>query len=157
MKTYIILFCIGLTFMSPIFPIRSDLKKAEWLIGTWENKTPRGTVYESWVKINEQEFQAKSYAIVEKDTVVFETITLIQEPEGLFYIPTVKDQNDGLPVRFALKSITDETMVFENPEHNFPQVISYSKNAPDSLIAQISGIRNGQERKISFPMRRIGN
>ncbi|MDA4694100.1 hypothetical protein NY544_00095, partial [Enterobacter hormaechei] len=31
------------------------IDKAMWLIGTWENKTARGSIYESWKKINENE------------------------------------------------------------------------------------------------------
>ncbi len=133
----------------------NDIKKAEWLIGTWECKTPKGSIYETWSKTNDNEFSGKSYIIKEKDTIVFETIRLVQEQDGLFYTPTVKNQNDGLPVRFALKTISNTEMVFENPEHDFPQMISYTKIEKDSLTAEISGVKNGQERKQSYPMKRI--
>lgn len=133
----------------------SDIRKADWLIGTWENKTSRGIIFETWTKMSDNELFGKSYFINEKDTVVFETIRLVQETDGLFYIPTVKNQNDGLPVRFAAKSISETQLVFENPQHDFPQVISYTKITPDSLVAEISGVNNGQERKLTFPMKRV--
>lgn len=132
----------------------NDLKKAEWLIGTWENKTPRGSVYESWNKVND-EYSGKSYMVKEKDTMVFETLRLVQEKGGLVYIPTIKNQNNGLPVRFAAKSVTDGALVFENPQHDFPQIISYTRIGADSLVAEISGMRNGQERRQTFPMKRV--
>lgn len=133
----------------------NDIKKAEWLIGTWENKTPKGSVYETWNKISETEFAGKSYIIKEKDTLVFENIRLAQEQDGLFYIPIVKKQNDGLPVRFATKTISETQLVFENPQHDFPQIISYTKITSDSLVAEISGNKNGQKRRQMFSMKRV--
>ncbi|MBX2963329.1 MAG: hypothetical protein KF687_12510 [Cyclobacteriaceae bacterium] len=141
--------CAWVTFQN------KDIKKVEWLIGTWENKTPRGSIYETWRRKNDTEFSGKSYTLKEKDTVVFETIQLVQEKTGLVYIPTVKNQNDGLPVRFTIKTITDTQLIFENSQHDFPQVISYTKISADSLVAEISGLRNGQERKQKFPMKRV--
>jgi hypothetical protein len=133
----------------------NDIPKAKWLIGTWENKTQRGSIYETWSKTNENEFSAISYIVKEQDTIVFETIRLVQEQEGLFYIPTVKNQNDGLSVRFSTKTISETQLVFENPQHDFPQIISYTLVSADSLIAEISGTKNGQERKQMFPMKRV--
>lgn len=133
----------------------NEIKKAEWLIGSWENKTRRGSIYETWIKVSDTEFSGKSYILNEKDTVVLENIRILQEGQKLFYIPTVKHQNDGLPVRFVLKAISDTSMVFENLQHDLPQVISYAKNGANALIAEISGMKNGQERKQTFPMIRI--
>ncbi len=132
-----------------------DIKKADWLIGTWENITPRGSIYESWSRINDNEFSGISYILKDDETVVLETIRLVQEQDGFFYIPTVKNQNEGLPIRFSAKTISETQMIFENLQHDFPQFISYTKITPDSLIAEIWGTRNGQERKLTFPMKRV--
>jgi Domain of unknown function (DUF6265) len=93
--------------------------------------------------------------IKNKDTVVFETIKLIQEKNILFYIPVVKDQNQGAPIRFKEKIISETQLVFENKMHDFPQLISYSKINGDSLRAEISGLKNGKEDRRYFPMKRI--
>lgn len=134
---------------------KNDIKKAEWLIGTWENKTSKGSIYETWSKSNDNEFKGKSYMIKEKDTIVFENIQLVQEQDGLVYIPAVKNQNDNLPIRFSTKIISETQLVFENPQHEFPQIISYTKITSDSLVAEISGTKNGQERKQIFPMKLV--
>jgi hypothetical protein len=134
---------------------KNELSRAEWLIGTWENKTSRGSTYETWNKVSNDEFSGKSYMLKENDTVVFETIRLVREKDRLFYIPTVKNQNNNLPVRFAVKTISDTALVFENPQHDFPKIISYTKINTDALVAEISGTKNGQERKQTFPMKRV--
>lgn len=133
----------------------TDIKKAEWLIGTWENKTPKGSVYETWNRINEDEFSRKSYIVKEKDTIVFENIKILKDQDNLFYIPTVKKQNKNLPIRFKCKLFTETELIFENLQHDFPQTISYTKITKDSLVAEISGTRNGQTRKQIFPMKRV--
>ncbi|OPC67286.1 hypothetical protein DSC47_01485 [Elizabethkingia miricola] len=131
------------------------IDNAMWLIGTWENKTSRGSVYESWKKINENELAGKSYAVKGADTIIFETVQLKQEGGNLYYIPTVRNQNNGEPVSFKAYTITDHKMVFGNPEHDFPQSVSYTKVNADSLVAEISGVKNGNVRHQTFPMRRL--
>ena len=133
----------------------NDLKKAKWLVGSWENITSKGNIYETWHKTSENAFSGKSYMVKENDTIIFENIRLVQEQDRLFYIPTVKNQNDGLSVRFVAKTISATQLVFENPQHDFPQIISYTKINADSLIAEISGVKNGQQRKQTFPMKRM--
>ena len=130
------------------------LKKAEWLIGTWENKTTRGSIYETWKKIHRDTFSGKSYALKDKDTVIFETIRMVQENTGVFYVPVVQNQNNGLPVQFKAKPVYKDELIFENPDHDFPQVISYKKIKADSLVAEISGVINNQKRSQIFPMKR---
>lgn len=158
MKTNAILFIalVGSAFLCAWTTMPTNhITKAGWLIGTWENKTPRGSIYETWNKETNNEFSGMSYLIKEKDTIVFENIRLIQEQDGLFYIPTVKNQNGGLPVRFTAKTISETQLVFENRQHDFPQIISYTKIHSDSLVAEISGTKNGQERRQTFSMKRI--
>lgn len=133
----------------------NTIKKAEWLLGTWQNKTPKGSIYETWSNENDFTFTGMSYMIKENDTMVFENIRLVQEPDGLYYVPVVKNQNDGLPVWFMASAILDNKLVFENPQHDFPQTISYTKITADSLVAEISGSRNGQIRKQTFPMKKL--
>lgn len=134
---------------------KKKIEKAEWLIGTWESKTSKGSIYETWCRANKNELSGKSYILRGKDTIVFENIQLIQENYSLFYIPTVENQNDGLPVRFATKTITETQLVFENAQHDFPQIISYTKINTDSLLAEISGTKNGKKRKQMFAMKRL--
>lgn len=134
---------------------KDDLSQLQWLIGTWENKTVRGSMYEQWTRTNENEFSGKSFMKKGSDTVVFENIRLVKENHLLFYIPAVKAQNGGLPIRFGLKVRSETQLVFENPAHDFPQIISYTKVNADSLVAEIAGTKNGQPRKQVFPMKRV--
>ncbi|MBO9151544.1 DUF6265 family protein [Chitinophaga sp. GCM10012297] len=145
----LILFCCWQTAAT------AQITRAGWLTGTWEHKTPRGITYETWKKVSADELQGASYSLEGNDTTIFESVRLLQKEGRLYYVPTVKGQNNGQPVSFALKQATDEQLVFENPQHDFPQTVSYRRIGADSLVAQISGTRNGQFRTVVFPMKKI--
>ncbi|GAA4307313.1 hypothetical protein GCM10023149_00830 [Mucilaginibacter gynuensis] len=134
---------------------QNQLSPAEWLIGKWQNKTTRGTVSETWLKVNDSTFTGKSYFLRGADTLSTETIRLEQRNAKLYYVPTVNNQNGGLPVKFAATAITPTQMIFENPEHDFPQKITYTQITRDSLVAEISGTSKGQPRSVKFPMARV--
>lgn len=155
-RTIFILNILGLLMLSAWTARQSgDLQKAGWLVGTWKNNTPKGSIYETWRRTGGNELSGMSYILKGQDTVVFENIRLAQEKDVLFYIPIVKDQNNGAPVRFAATTVSENRMVFENPQHDFPQVISYTKISDDSLVAEISGTISGKLRKQRFPMARV--
>jgi hypothetical protein len=57
--------------------------------------------------------------------------------------------------RFVQVKLTADEVVFENPQHDFPQRVAYRRDGP-RLKARIEGLRNGSLRVIEFPMTRIG-
>lgn len=130
----------------------APIKQAEWLLGTWQNTTPRGVLVEQWQKLNDSTYTGKSYFWAGKDTAFTENIALEQRGGKLYYIPTVKNQNNGKPVKFTQ---TGAGLVFENPAHDFPQKITYQQVKPDSLLAEISGMSKGKPRSQKFPMGRV--
>jgi len=44
--------------------------------------------------------------------------------------------------------------VFENPQHDFPQRISYKLNPDGTLLAAIDGTKAGKIRRVEFPYKR---
>ena len=108
---------------------------------------------ETWAKQNDSTFTGESYYENQGDTVFSEKIRIEEHLDGLFYIPTVSNQNDGKPVSFKLIKSGKSKAVFENKQHEFPQKITYSI-AGDSITAEISGMRNGAPKSEIFVMRR---
>ena len=133
----------------------SAIENANWLIGEWQNTSSEGNLTETWEKLNDSTYAGKSFYVIGKDTVSSEKIRIEQHGKTLLYIPTVKDQNNEQTISFALTSSTTHQMVFENPKHDFPQLISYSKTNKTSLIAKISGMVNGKMKSQSFPMQKV--
>ena len=128
------------------------LEKMNWLIGNWEQKLPEGLLTESWEKQNDSTFLGKSYFIKSKDTIHSERIVLSQKNESLLYSPTVIGQNDEKAVTFKLTSDIENTFIFENPTHDYPQKITYKKINETNLKATISGKQNGKASNESYQM-----
>jgi hypothetical protein len=132
----------------------SQLQQLEWLLSQWQNSSPEGDFYESWIKTNDTSFTGTSLVIARGDTVFSESILLHQIGDNVYYSPTVSDQNNAQPVSFKLISNTNGIFVFENKEHDFPQRIIYSNPQPDSLYARVEGNHNGIFRTEEFGMKR---
>ena len=123
---------------------KDKIKIADWLIGNWENTSPDGVLTENWQKLNDSTFSAASYLIKGKDTIHFESIILAQKGETLSYLATVKGQNDDKPVAFPSTAASDKQLVFENPKHDYPQKITYTKGASNTLTAEVTGRLQGK-------------
>jgi hypothetical protein len=131
---------------------KDKIKIADWLIGNWENKSPDGALSEKWIKLNDSTFSAASYFIKGKDTLHFENIVLAQKGERLTYFATVKGQNDDKPVAFPSTAESDKQLVFENPKHDYPQKITYTKGTDNTITAEISGKLDGKVTTEKFVM-----
>lgn len=129
--------------------------KVIWLVGDWQKQSEKGILTEAWRKLDDSTLVGRSYLISEADTLLLESIRLEQRKGKLYYIPTVSDQNRGQPVVFAQTSLTDSVVVFENPKHDFPQIITYSLLVNDSLSAEIAAVVDGNLKARTFRMGKV--
>ncbi len=159
LKHLTILFLSGLFIAcgsnNPTSTLQHSLTEAEWLIGKWQNNSPEGVLTENWIQLNDSLFTGESFFVVANDTLFSESIQIAQQGEELFYIPTVENQNGGLPVTFKLTSATGNQLVFENAAHDFPQKISYTLVGQDSLVAEVSGLSKGKPQTEQFAMVKV--
>ncbi|NUY82487.1 hypothetical protein HUK80_16395 [Flavobacterium sp. MAH-1] len=134
--------------------VASNLDDAKWLLGKWQDVSEEGTLTETWTPESDSSYAATSFFITGKDTAFAETVRLSHRDGNLIYIVTTKSQNDEKPVEFALTSVSDKQLVFENPKHDYPTKITY-ENYGDSMKAWISGKKLGVENKEEFPMKKV--
>jgi hypothetical protein len=130
-----------------------DLSDLDWVLGKWQVNDSNN--YEEWVKVNDGLLQGKGYKIRDNRTIVNETIEISLSGNEVFYIPTVMNQNAGVPVEFKLVSKSATEIVFENKEHDFPQRIIYVKNGGMQIDARIEGVRDGQFSEVRFQLKKI--
>lgn len=135
--------------------LANNLESLNWLLGKWSNSSPAGVVSEEWKNRDGNGFTGTGCFVKGTDTLSKEKLSLEYIDGVLYYIPTVQNQNDGKAVRFKLTEMKENSLVFENPEHDFPQVISYQLVRPDSMVAEISGTINGEFKKQSYPYTKI--
>ena len=133
----------------------NSLEQANWFLGSWQNNTSDGDFTEIWKQKNDSVYLGVSYVIVKTDTVFYESISLVQKNKKWNYSVSVRNQNNEQPVSFEMTSMTPNQLVFENPKHDFPSKITYTKITQDSIVAKISGILKGKEQTEYFPMKRF--
>ncbi|WP_395049130.1 DUF6265 family protein [Flavobacterium sp.] len=156
MKKTILILIIAVTLTSCLKSKEtSKIVVADWLLGKWENNSENGNLTETWKKVNDSIYNGESYFVKGKDTLHAEQIKLEQKGEALFYISTIKGQNNDEPVTFIQNDTIEKQLVFENPKNDFPQKISYLKITNDSILIQISGIQQGKPSSSKYSMRKM--
>ena len=133
-------------------PARHTINDVAWIAGCWSSAGGR-QVDEQWMKPAGASMLGMSRTVAKGRTVATEFLQLREEADGVFYVALPSGQAEA---RFKLVAAADGNARFENPAHDFPQVITYVRQADGSLVAQISGTVNGRARAIDFPMQRAG-
>ncbi len=132
---------------------KNILSDFEWLVGKWiNNQDTAALFFENWTKNDGGDYNGISYILANHDTVFFESITLRNLDSGTYYSVAVRNQNQSDIVHFKLVSSANQTFIFENKKHDFPQRITYQYKAPDTLNAWIEGFVKGELKKESFLM-----
>ena len=76
--------------------------------------------------------------------VAFEFLRIVERDGTLIYIA---QPNGRPPTEFTLTAITPDSVTFENPMHDFPKMIRYTKRADGALEARVS---DGDQKAETF-------
>lgn len=113
-----------------------------WILGTWTSPSPRGRTEETWTA--DGNALVGSGKTFRGDKLAFtESLRIDRNPAGqLVYTATPQGQ---APTPFTATEESATQLVFENPANDFPTKITYTLNPDGTLVAKISGLRNGKE------------
>ena len=124
------------------------------LIGLW--KSEDGKSFEQWTKNDNGTFQSRAYSIKGTDTSWNEQANIYPENNNWIFENTVKNQNDGKAIKFTSIILTEITVQFSNPQHDFPTDINYTLPDANTINAFIVGPNNkGGKDTIPFNFTRI--
>lgn len=93
-----------------------------------------------------------SRTIVKDRMVAFEFLRIEKRGNDIFY---VAQPGGRPPTNFKLTQSTASSAVFENPQHDFPKIISYRLEGQDTLVATIEGGEGAQRKAQEFRFRRV--
>jgi hypothetical protein len=131
------------------------IHRLEWLVGNWEFEIDEGLFAEKWVKLNDSVFSGIGYMLIGEDTATKEILTIELINDELYYVALVSEQNNHKEVAFKLVSDSDNSFVFENKKHDFPQRIIYKYIDNNSFTAVIEGEIEGEENTTELFMSRV--
>ena len=124
---------------------RATLAQLAWLAGDWSGTMGRSSIEERWTPAAGGSMLAVSRTIKDDRLAAFEFLRIVERDGSLVYIA---QPNGRPPTEFTLTRIDAESATFENPSHDFPNMIRYTRRPDGSLEARVSGA--GGERPQTF-------
>jgi uncharacterized protein DUF6265 len=167
MKTTVALgrFMLGLALLGslPAMARAADKKKAApppaisrlvWLAGDWRMERNSRVVDEHWMAPGAGVMLGMVRTVMKGRVLEHGFLQIREGPGGdLFYVAQLSGQKEAA---FQLSSLTETSVVFENPQHDFPQKISYSLQPDGSLLTTMEGPGpDGQPKRIDGSFRRV--
>jgi len=129
----------------------TDIRSLAWLAGCWISTSGDRVVEEHWMPPRGDSMLGMSRSTRRDSLRGHELVVIRSGPEGLVYRAYPSGQASA---RFPVLEAVPGRVVFEDPEHDFPQRIGYRTRGPDSLLAWIEGSTDAGMRRIEFPYRR---
>jgi hypothetical protein len=128
------------------------IDRVKWLQGCWQTTRGEATVEEQWMAPRGGTMLGMGRTVRGGKTVDYELVLIKEQSGALAY----EAHPSGQPsATFLSKTVTDTSIVFENPKHDFPQRVGYQRDGADGLQAWIDGDVNGKARRVDFAYRRV--
>lgn len=125
-----------------------------WLAGHWRIEQGERLVDEQWMAPAGGLMIGMARNVQSGKVLEYEFTLLRQERNGdIVYVASPSKQSE---TTFTLTSLRDGEAVFENPQHDFPKKVIYTRKADGSLLAAIEGPgRDGKPRRVEYPFKRV--
>jgi hypothetical protein len=142
---------------SPVTP-PAELESLAWLAGCWRGTVNQREFREHWMPLRGGLLLGVTQTVVADKTQDYAYLRLEKRPDGAIYFTNAQPGQKELVFRFV--PITgeqqDKMFGFVNTLDAFPQHIIYQRGGEGWLYATVEGKLNGEDRKVIYPMRRIG-
>jgi hypothetical protein len=131
---------------------RSSVSDLGFMAGCWRGLTRSGTTIEEFYTPPSSNLIVGVTRYVREGRVVdFEFTRIDQTDSGAVITPHPKGVRS---VSFAPKVVERNRAIWENPTHDFPQRIVYTRVAADTLVARIEGQTPSGDRALEWRMAR---
>lgn len=124
------------------------------LLGDWQDHSTdkKYQFHENWTAVNDSLFAGKGCALSGADTVFVEELKLFRRGDQAVYAARITSQNTGQWVEFISRTACADSIVFENPAHDFPRTIAYVPTTDGGWNVSLNGAENGVRRdeRLSF-------
>jgi hypothetical protein len=136
--------------VAPSPPLTVD--RVGWLQGCWRSSQGQSVVEEQWMAPGGGTMIGMSRTVRGRETTAYEFVRITEQDGRLAYNAHPSGQ---APATFLSTEATEARVVFENPQHDFPQRVGYRREGTDLVHAWIEGTSSGRTRRVEFPYRRV--
>ncbi|HET6584045.1 MAG TPA: DUF6265 family protein, partial [Nannocystaceae bacterium] len=106
---------------------------------------------QTWARPHGDAMFGTSHTVVDGRTAFFEYVRIEARSTGIVYLASPLGRDP--PTAFSLVESDRDRVVFENPQHDFPQRVIYEKKG-DRLLGRIEGTEGGKPRAETWSYRR---
>jgi hypothetical protein len=128
----------------------ATIASVAWIPGVWIGTTGTLTVEERWTPAASGGIIGVGRTLRGTTLGSFEFLCIVERAGSLVY--TAMPDGRTTPTHFVLTSVAADSATFENPAHDYPKTIRYSRRADGTLETTISG--NATQRTQSFVLTR---
>jgi hypothetical protein len=128
------------------------IDQLSWMSGCWEARSATHVTEEQWMAPHGNSMLGMNRVLRNGALAGYELVVIRQDSSGLLFQAHPSGQASAV---FAQLTLSDTMVVFENPDHDFPQRIGYRLRGTDSLVAWIWGSSDGEARRIDFSYERV--
>ncbi|WP_426730953.1 DUF6265 family protein [Myxococcus faecalis] len=125
----------------------ASIHDVAWLSGSWRQDTAGNLTEEHWTPAAGGTLFGVSRTIVQGKTVFFEYMRIEARKDGLYFVAQPMGRP---PSDFKMLRCNSNGVLFENPQHDYPQRIFYQRPTANRLTARIEGTKDGKEAGQSF-------
>lgn len=132
------------------------VQRLQWMSGCWEERSAASTTEEFWTTPNGGILFGIGRTIVRRaggdTTRSFEVMRIFERGGKLVFLAQPSGQELA---EFTEQELTDSSVVFANPTHDFPQFVRYRRRGADELHARVDGKMDGKDRGFDSRYRRV--
>ena len=129
----------------------ASISSLSWLAGCWQGGSGERVVDEQWMAPSGGMMLGMARTVVGAGVREFEQMFIREDGGKLVFTSKPSGQPEA---SFTSIEVTPTRVVFENPEHDFPQRVIYEKGSDGSMKGRIEGKRGDTVKGIDFPYRR---
>ncbi len=133
---------------APVQPAAPAIGRVAWLQGCWESTAGPRVVEEQWMAARGGAMLGMSRTVQDGKLREYELVLIRETAAGLVY----EAHPSGQPAAtFPLKEITDTSILFEDPAHDFP--LPAADRLPARRWRAADGVDRGQRQRTESPHR----
>ena len=143
--------CLVAVFQVVLLAKGDKIDDLAWMAGTWLGDDEGTAVEEHWISPRGGAMLGLHRDVREGRMVFFEFLRIEVQEGKLVYLASPRGR---AATPFPAKSVEPRKVIFENPQHDFPQRILYWLDGQGALHARIEGTRSGKESAKEWVWRR---
>lgn len=127
---------------------KGTIAQVSWISGTWIGSSKTTTIEERWTPPAGGSMIGVSRTIRNDVLSAVEFLCIVERDGGLVY--QAMPNGRFPPTDFTMTKLEPGSVLFENPAHDFPKMIRYTKRADGMLEAVVSGAAGAKPQTFLF-------